>query len=251
MAGESEVAAYLSRLTGEAVGEQQPIRLRSVQRAAFASWARQQAPSLRLSAITAGEPFLIGDLFGSADDRPARPALPASQDAAPAGGGVGGIGIDIEEVAALPVADDYREHVFYRENFAAEELAYCIRQADVRAALCGTWAAKEAAIKAGLFPGDAGGLRHVAIARDGLGRPSVAGGQLSISHTAGTADAPGRAVCLALARPGASAVMGPPMVTPPEPPPPAARSRAGLAIAAGVVGVVAGGAISLVMRIWL
>jgi phosphopantetheinyl transferase (holo-ACP synthase) len=160
---------------------------------------------------------------------------------------VGGIGIDIEEVAALPVADDYREHVFYRENFAAEELAYCIRQADVRAALCGTWAAKEAAIKAGLFPGDAGGLRHVAIARDGLGRPSVAGGQLSISHTAGTAVA----VCLALARPGASAVMGPPMVTPPEPPPPAARSRAGLAIAAGVVGVVAGGAISLVMRIWL
>jgi phosphopantetheinyl transferase (holo-ACP synthase) len=238
MAGESEVAAYLSRLTGETVSAGAAVRLRSVQRAAFAAWARKQAPGLRLSAITAGEPFVIGDLF-VAEGEPARAmAAPVAAlvDSA------GGIGIDIEEVAALPEADDYRAHAFYQENFSAEELAHCIRQTDVRASLCGIWAAKEAAIKAGLFGWDAGRLGHVVIGRDAAGRPTVAGGQLSISHTATTAVA----VCLVQVPPVVPEMVTVTATEPPRPVLPRAAMIAGYAVC-----FLAGGAISLAMRGWL
>jgi phosphopantetheine--protein transferase-like protein len=196
--------AYVSRLTGQDVSLDQKLGLRSIHRVALASWARKENLKLRASLINSIEPFSLRDLL-SDDGIAAGPATPApafaaETDAAPL------IGIDIEEVASLPAADDYREHPFYRDNFSPAEIAYCVRQPDERAAFCGTWAAKEAVLKSGA-PGTLSRLGAIEILRDDRGRPTYPGCTLSISHTASTAVA----VCLRQPAPAAAA-------SPPRPP---------------------------------
>jgi phosphopantetheine--protein transferase-like protein len=191
------IVAYLSRLTGEDVSPDRPVRLRSVQRAAFASWSRKQDMKLSFGAIKTGVPFHIQDLFGGNEDAlPVRPAqqtqlIDADRPQSPLP--AFSIGIDIEEVGNLPQADDYREHPFYRDNFTPGEIAHCIRQSDVRGSLCGTWAAKEALIKSGLASAPLGRLNAIEITHDDAGRPGYPKCRLSISHTAATAVA----VCVA------------------------------------------------------
>jgi phosphopantetheine--protein transferase-like protein len=188
-----ELRAYLTRLTGQAVTADAALDLRSVHRAALASWARGRKLTLQLAAISSGKPFTLRDLVAGASAAaayaPAAVSIPAATPLPAAG-----IGIDIEEVANLPEAPDYREHAFYQDNFTAAEIAYCLRQADARASFCGLWAAKEAIYKSGLaLPAD-GKLKWIEIGRDDKGRPVAAGCQLSISHTSTTAVA----VCLAV-----------------------------------------------------
>jgi phosphopantetheine--protein transferase-like protein len=207
MAGDEQIdeaVSYLSRLTGETISADQPLRLRSVERAALASWARKQQLPIRVDVITSGMPFSVRDLLarqGGVPDTSVTDRSKSEGSQAPPvepvqySGAILGIGIDIEEVDALPPADDYREHPFYRDNFTQAEITYCIRQADVRASFCGTWAAKEALFKSGLFSASSDGLRAIEIVRDERGRPAVPGCQLSISHTARTA----AAVCIAMA----------------------------------------------------
>ena len=185
------VVTYLSRLTGETLAVDTPLRLRSVQRAAFASWARQKQVSVRLSVISSSVPFSIRELLAVEGEAPP-PALAEAQPVAavvaqPAGAVAPSVGIDIEEVENLPAAGDYREHEFYKDNFTAAEIAYCIRQPNVRASFCGTWAAKEAILKTGHATAPAGHLKSIEILRDSQGRPSHPGCSLSISHTARTA----------------------------------------------------------------
>lgn len=195
-----EIQAYLSRLTGETVSPGEPLRLRSVQRAAFASWARQQKLAIRLEVIGSGTPFLIRDLLGTGEVLPAESSLalsaqtPALSLPVLAAATPGALGIDIEEIDGLPYAEDYREHPFYQDNFTPAEIAYCVLQADVRASFCGTWAAKEAILKTGVVSAPTGHLKGIEIARDGVGRPLFPGCSLSISHTARTAVA----VCSAM-----------------------------------------------------
>jgi phosphopantetheinyl transferase (holo-ACP synthase) len=202
MVGEGRLeplVAYLSRLTGETLTADQPVRLRSVQRAALASWSRKQGLPIRFKLIIGSAPFTVRALLG--EDASAMAAAVAAPGPSPRLGpglttGVfAGIGIDIEETAELPLADDYREHPFYQDNFTPAEIAYCIRQANARAAFSGTWAAKEAVLKSGLFTAPTGRLDGIEIDRDTLGRPAIPGGYLSISHTATTSVA----VCIALA----------------------------------------------------
>ena len=59
-----------------------------------------------------------------------------------------GIGIDIEEVANMPVAADCREDEFYKMNFTPAEIAYCIIQPGQYESFAGLFAAKEAVVKA-------------------------------------------------------------------------------------------------------
>ena len=59
-----------------------------------------------------------------------------------------GIGIDIEEISAMPIVNDFREDEFYKMNFTPGEIAYCILQPDQYASFTGLFAAKEAIIKA-------------------------------------------------------------------------------------------------------
>ncbi len=58
------------------------------------------------------------------------------------------IGIDVEEINAMPRVNDFREEVFYQMNFAAPEIAYCILQPDPYASFAVLFAAKEAIVKA-------------------------------------------------------------------------------------------------------
>jgi phosphopantetheine--protein transferase-like protein len=199
MAGEermSEVVAYVGRLMGETISADQAVKLRSVQRAAFSSWARQQGVKIRLALIGTSAPFSVRELL--TEDNDTEPAVQTIPAPAITAGTVPfspmGLGLDIEEVDNLPEALDYREHPFFQDNFTPAEVAYCIRQADVKASFCGTWAAKEAILKSGLVTSLSGRLREIEITRDRLGRPVFPQCSLSISHTARTAVA----VCLAV-----------------------------------------------------
>jgi len=192
--------AYLSRLTGQDISADQPIELRSIQRVAFASWARQAQLPLRGSVINSSTKFSVRDLLAEGDALPTGPVphpTPAPAATPAQGASWGGIGLDIEDVAALPEAEDYRQDAFYADNFSPAEVAYCLMQANVRASFCGIWAAKEAVLKSGLAPASLSRLIDIQIDHDETGRPTHPNCHLSISHTAQTAVA----VCVPKAAP--------------------------------------------------
>jgi phosphopantetheine--protein transferase-like protein len=58
------------------------------------------------------------------------------------------MGIDIEDISAMPRTNDFREAEFYKMNFASSEIAYCILQTDPYASFAGLFAVKEAIVKA-------------------------------------------------------------------------------------------------------
>lgn len=58
------------------------------------------------------------------------------------------VGIDIEEIDSMPVVNDFREDEFYKMNFSAQEISYCLLQQNPYASFAGLFAAKEAIIKA-------------------------------------------------------------------------------------------------------
>jgi phosphopantetheine--protein transferase-like protein len=186
---------FLSRLLGERVDPDWPVRMNSLQRAAFSSWIRKEGLPINASLIGKSEPSTLLDLFDNDDGAKLQVTTKFAQLTPPADfAPVAGIGIDIEDIANLPQADDYREHTFFKDNFTATELSYCLMRPDVRASLCGMWAAKEALIKAGLTLPQPHRLDAIEITHDEVGRPTYPGWQLSISHTATTAVA----LCVAL-----------------------------------------------------
>jgi phosphopantetheine--protein transferase-like protein len=193
-----QVLNYLSRLTGEPVSANSVLRLRSVHRAAFTSWARKQNIAIQTTRMNAGD-CTVSQVLGAEEAPSADGAasnvvtLPVRQSPPTIGGTVGEIGIDVEEVDSLPLASDYREHPFYRDHFTPIEIAYCIRQSDTRASFCGLWAAKEAILKSGLIPSSTHLMNAFEISHDGSGRPTFPGCRLSISHTSKSAVA----VCIA------------------------------------------------------
>jgi phosphopantetheinyl transferase (holo-ACP synthase) len=112
----------------------------------------------------------------------------AADGTPPASAGAGlqgskGLGLEIENIAALPDAEDYSLHEFYRANFTPSEIAYCIRQPAVKSAFQGLLAAKRAIIKSGAASASPDGPRSVEIGFDGEGRPTYPGCLLSISDT--------------------------------------------------------------------
>ena len=100
--------------------------------------------------------------------------------------GIHGIGVDIEEVAAMPQVPDFRSAEFYQLNFAAGEIAYCILQTDPYSSFTGLFAAKEAIVKADAFfrgrPFNTLKIDHTP-----EGKPLFPGFGLSISHAGGLA----------------------------------------------------------------
>jgi phosphopantetheinyl transferase (holo-ACP synthase) len=94
-----------------------------------------------------------------------------------------GLGLEIENIAALPDAEDYTQHEFYVANFTPSEIAYCTKQPKTKAAFQGLLAAKRAIIKSGAVNNPPDGHRSVEISFDGEGRPAHPGCLLSISHT--------------------------------------------------------------------
>jgi phosphopantetheine--protein transferase-like protein len=108
------------------------------------------------------------------------------------------VGLDVEDIRALPVALDYWEHEFYRATFTRSEIAYAVLQAEPRAHFAGFWCAKEALRKCDpAF--SAVSMERTAVAHDASGRPYLTietevgaerlGHALSISHSAEVATA--------------------------------------------------------------
>ena len=113
------------------------------------------------------------------------PIAVRSADAASAAAGPS-IGIDIEEIANLPRALDFRKDAFYTANFTPAETSYCILQIDPYSSFAGLFAAKEAIVKAdnqlkGKF------FSTLEITHTGEGKPVYPGFELSIAHAAGVA----------------------------------------------------------------
>jgi len=94
-----------------------------------------------------------------------------------------GLGLEIENIAALPDAGDYSQHEFYLANFTASEIAYCTKEPKTKAAFQGLLAAKRAIVKSGAVSNPPEGHRSIEISFDGEGRPAHPGCLLSISHT--------------------------------------------------------------------
>jgi phosphopantetheinyl transferase (holo-ACP synthase) len=92
------------------------------------------------------------------------------------------VGIDIENISALPVVSDFREDAFYTMNFAPAEIGYCILQTNPYASFAGLFAAKEAIVKA---DNSYQNRPFNTILIDHLpgGKPVFPGFQLSLSHT--------------------------------------------------------------------
>lgn len=127
----------------------------------------------------------FGDLLRNmAGNAAASPEIKATFQgySGPAFGLNGGIGIDIEEFSAFPRTNDFRREEFYKMNFTASEIAYCILQPDPYASFAGLFCVKEAIVKAD------GQLRSrpfhdIGISHTPEGKPAYPGFHLSISHT--------------------------------------------------------------------
>jgi phosphopantetheine--protein transferase-like protein len=127
----------------------------SLKRAALAAAIRRH---LGLNCPAAHAVATFGELeqavFGetTSPTTPAPPALPRETPSFGAplfNNGASEIrcGIDIESIADLPEAADYREHEFYKDSFSPEEIAYCVLQENPRMHFAARWCGKEALIK--------------------------------------------------------------------------------------------------------
>lgn len=140
------------------------------------------------------------------------------------------IGIDIEEVAALPRAVDFRKDEFYTMNFTARETAYCILQPDPYASFAGLFAAKEAMVKADASIRDRS-FHLLEISHSPEGKPLTPGFSISISHANGMA--------VAVAAPTGNALFPAPALTAPQAAPAAVKPVSWLAWMALLLSVAA------------
>lgn len=107
-----------------------------------------------------------------------------------------GVGVDMESVDNLPVADDYWKHDFYQSTFTKAEIAYCLLQENPRVHFAGKWCAKEAIKKHNLsLLKEPMGNIEITHSNNGVPVAHYVGNsgreilpcQLSISHTNDTA----------------------------------------------------------------
>jgi phosphopantetheine--protein transferase-like protein len=105
---------------------------------------RRSGLSLPSGPVPATYGELEGKILGTETRVMAQNTL--ARQAAPAAGAFGGlaVGLDLENVSALPVTADFWEHEFYRQTFGKSEIAYAVAQAEPRMHLAGFWCAKEA-----------------------------------------------------------------------------------------------------------
>ncbi|KAL9936912.1 hypothetical protein V8E36_004147 [Tilletia maclaganii] len=103
------------------------------------------------------------------------------------GGGVKGVGVDVEDVTGFP----FENPTFVERNFTASEIAYCRAQPNPQASFCGRFAAKEAVFKAMGVPskGAAAPMRDIEIQPSPTGPKVVlTGAALEAVKEAGAGD---------------------------------------------------------------
>ncbi|OQP49442.1 holo-ACP synthase [Niastella populi] len=110
--------------------------------------------------------------------------VPVSMNGVPAHGHVGtfAVGIDIEDVNAMPKTNDFREDEFYKMNFSPAEISYCILQPAPYASFAGLFAAKEAIVKADNSNRNRP-FNTIVVSHDQEGKPAYPGFHISISHS--------------------------------------------------------------------
>ncbi len=182
-----EIIATYIRLPAEQIGPATPIDRSAVRSSIMLHrmYARLAEEGLVIKNYTGIRVF--GDLLRepAADpDGPAR-SQPVPSRIGPPDSSLT-MGIDIEAIASLPRVDDFRREAFYKMNFTAGEIAYCILQPDPYASFAGLFAAKEALIKS------TGSIREtpfnqIEIGHSPVGKPEYPGFTISISHTDGMA----------------------------------------------------------------
>jgi phosphopantetheine--protein transferase-like protein len=183
-----EIVAKFIRVPAEQIGPATPIDRSAVQSSILLHrmYARLEEIGLRV------ENHASIKVFGDLSHGPVNslsieiePVIPGAMSLT-TGPTPAGVGIDIEEIAALPRAADFREEAFYKMNFTPQEIAYCILQPDSYASFAGLFAAKEAINKAD------GSNRNRAfntleIDHSPEGKPLHPGFGISISHAGGMA----------------------------------------------------------------
>lgn len=152
-----QIVAQLAGLTSDQIDPDFSLRSRglqsSVRRAALAAAVRRHlgvsVPDV-YSVVTFGDleaaVFGDGSQKGSASPTPAVLSKPTTVSALRGFDDLA-CGIDIERVDAMPLADDYWEHEFYKESFSKDEIAYCLLQENPRMHFAARWCAKEALVK--------------------------------------------------------------------------------------------------------
>jgi holo-[acyl-carrier protein] synthase len=101
------------------------------------------APPAAVPAAVSPPPAAQASAAAPVGSRPPVPATPRpAASAMPVG-----LGMDMQEIATFPAADDFREHPFYAGAFTPQELATAVLRPNPRAHLCGLFCAKEAAKK--------------------------------------------------------------------------------------------------------
>jgi phosphopantetheinyl transferase (holo-ACP synthase) len=153
------------------------------------------------------------------------------------------VGLDVQDISDLPLADDYWDHEFYKEKFDKSEIAYAVVKPEPRTHLAGFWCAKEALRKCDpAFAGTAFGA--TAVAHDADGRPYLLSvtptgrvrlpHALSVSHSGQIASA----VVISASLPPAPPSNERGLESKPVPPPQMSRT-AGFAVVAGALVLVA------------
>ncbi|NQT30398.1 MAG: 4'-phosphopantetheinyl transferase superfamily protein [Candidatus Saganbacteria bacterium] len=103
-----------------------------------------------------------------------QPSLPL-QPSAP------GVGIDLERIDNFSTPADFREDVFYQQNFSQEEISHCLLQKKPLVSFAGLFCAKEAIVKAdNSYKGIV--FKQINIKHDDLGKPYCAGFSLSLAY---------------------------------------------------------------------
>jgi phosphopantetheinyl transferase (holo-ACP synthase) len=166
----------------------------------------------------------------------------------PANNSFGGlqVGLDVQDINALPLADDYWDHEFYKEHFDKSEIAYAVVKPEPRTHLAGFWCAKEALRKCDpAFAGTA--FATTAVMHDPDGRPWLLlvtpTGRVRLPHALSVSHSGQIASAVVVSGSVLPAAPSPPLPEPkalesrPVPPPQSSRT-AGLGVVAGVLVVV-------------
>lgn len=186
-----EIVSAFTKIPASDIGPSTPVDRQAVKSSILLHrmYARLAEEGLVVENYTAIKTF--SDLLGGQVSA-VTPAPASVSDTGNAAGNTSGntsaanIGIDVEDITALPRTDDFRKDTFYTENFTPAEIAYCILQPDPYASFAGLFSVKEAIVKAD------GRLRTRAFNTIGIthgveGQPLFQGFQLSISHAGGVA----------------------------------------------------------------
>ncbi len=179
------VAEYLTRLLNKPLTPDAAVILSSAQRARFHAWL--SANHIAFNEAVLGQSFSIDKLLGgpnSASSSAPRNSMPAIPIGIPTG--QNRLGVDIQKISELfPVdlPDDLKASAELKTIFTPKELSYAQTRATPIATLTGIFAAKEAMLKCMVASTEGIPLSNYEILPDANGRPTIAGFQLSISHS--------------------------------------------------------------------